>query len=292
MTHPAQPRLSALPTVYTPAMVARPASLSPSAEKPALVVADLLAAGIPLAIEPPAPATLAQLARAHDPAYVEAVLACARDNGFGERSREVARSLPLTSGAMLTAARLALARGVAFAPCSGFHHAGFARGGGFCTFNGLLVAALGLLAEGAVRRVAILDCDMHWGDGTAEILRRQGERRVLHLTAGEHFSRRSQAPAFFGWLARALERCAEVDLVVYQAGADPHVDDPLGGLLCDEELARRDAQVFEALARAGVPVAWNLAGGYQRAPDGGIPKVLAIHRRTALACLAAFGVRR
>lgn len=276
---------------YAEAMAADGVPCSPSARKPRLVVADLRAAGLPIAITPPAPATRAQLSLAHDAAYVDAVLDLRCANGFGDRSPNVARSLPFTTGAMLAAARAALERRVALAPVSGFHHASFAAGAGFCTFNGLAVTAFVLLAERRVERVAILDCDMHYGDGTADVLRRRDPAgRVLHATAGARFGARTQASAFFRWLEATLDACASCDLVLYQAGADPHVDDPLGGFLDDAELERRDALVFRRLAAVGVPVAWNLAGGYQRDPDGSIPKVLAIHRRTARACIEAYGL--
>jgi acetoin utilization deacetylase AcuC-like enzyme len=108
--------------------------------------------------------------RAHDADYVRGVLELRLPNGFGDCSPGVAASLPYTSGAMLAAARHAWRRGrTAVAPCSGFHHAGWAHGGGFCTFNGLMVTAAALRAEGA-RKVGILDCDMHDGDGTDDII--------------------------------------------------------------------------------------------------------------------------
>ncbi len=283
--------MKALETLYSPAMVARSGSYSPSAEKPAAVVEDLLTSGISLSIQAPAPVTREDLCRAHDPAYVDGVLGLRRANGFGNRSAEVARSLLFTSGAMLAGARRAIERRVAFAPCSGFHHAGWMLGGGFCTFNGLMVTALALLDEGAAKRVAILDCDMHYGNGTDDILGRLGRPpSILHFTAGAKFHEASQASAFFEWLARAVEACAGCDVVLYQAGADPHVDDPLGGFLTTEELRERDARVFEGLARQSTPVVWNLAGGYRRRPDGSIPDVLEVHRGTALECARIFGI--
>jgi acetoin utilization deacetylase AcuC-like enzyme len=68
--------------------------------------------------------------------------------------------------------------------------------------------------------------------------------------------------------------------VLYQAGADAHIDDPLGGLLSNRDLSRRDRRVFKVLASNQIPVAWNLAGGYQRDRSGSIEPVLAIHRNT------------
>jgi acetoin utilization deacetylase AcuC-like enzyme len=81
---------------------------------------------------------------------------------------------------------------------------------------------------------------------------------------------------------------ADCDVVLYQAGADPHLDDPLGGWLTTEQLRRRDAGVFASFREIGVPVAWNLAGGYQKAADGSIPRVLEIHDNTAIECVRTF----
>ena len=75
------------------------------------------------------------------------------------------------------------------------------------------------------------------------------------------------------------------DVLIYQAGADPHIDDPLGGWLTTEQLLERDTIVFKTARLMGLPVAWNLAGGYQRDKDGGISKVLEIHNNTMRACL-------
>ena len=76
------------------------------------------------------------------------------------------------------------------------------------------------------------------------------------------------------------------DVVLYQAGADPHVNDPLGGMMTTDELRRRDELVFETCDALGLPVAWNLAGGYQVEADGSIPAVLEIHENTLRAALA------
>jgi acetoin utilization deacetylase AcuC-like enzyme len=278
-----------IPVYYTPRQVAPAEGYSPSSEKPAQVVADWLAAGLPVEVRAPEPVTVDDLCRAHDRTYVEGVLACRLPNGFGRRSPAVAESLPYTSGAMLAAADAALRNGrVAVAPVSGFHHAHYARGGGFCTFNGLVVAAAALLADGRARRVGILDADEHEGDGTDEILRRLGRDDVRHLTVGRDWGSPSQARAFLDGLPDMVASFAGCDVLLYQAGADPHVDDPLGGWLTTEQLAERDASVFDACRAIGLPVAWNLAGGYQRAPDGSIPAVLEIHRNTLRACVSTY----
>ncbi|MCC6217470.1 MAG: histone deacetylase [Polyangiaceae bacterium] len=287
MKHP-----TLLPVWFTPAMVADSASYSPSAAKPRPVVERWLALGLPIHLETPEPVDEATLGLAHDPDYVADVLAGRRANGFNNRSIEVARSLPFTTGAMLAAARSALqSRRAACAPCSGFHHARWDSPSGYCTFNGLAVTALALLRDGAARRVGILDCDYHYGDGTDAILERVPQAAsIVHFTAGERYHSASQARALLAALPRELRRMADAgcDVVLYQAGADPHVDDPLGGLLTTAQLAERDRLVFVEARRLGLPVAWNLAGGYQRDADGSIEPVLQIHENTMRACIEAW----
>jgi acetoin utilization deacetylase AcuC-like enzyme len=205
------------------------------------------------------------------------------------RPEMVARSLPFTCGAMLAAARVALDnRQVACAPVSGFHHAGYRYGGGFCTFNGLMVAALALKAAGRVARVGILDLDVHWGDGTHDIVERLGLDWVVNHGTPPDMPARSDAAPYLQRLPALVESFRGCDLLLYQAGADAHVDDPLGGWMDDAELGERDRIVFAGAARIGLPVAWNLAGGYQRDGQGGIEPVLAIHRRSMQACAAAY----
>ena len=78
---------------------------------------------------------------------------------------------------------------------------------------------------------------------------------------------------------------SETSLIIYQAGADPHINDSLGGFLTTEQLAKRDWIVFDWSRKTGISIAWNLAGGYQESKDGDISPVLEIHRNTAPACI-------
>jgi acetoin utilization deacetylase AcuC-like enzyme len=284
--------LEAIPVFYTSRMVADSGSYSPSAAKPKAVVAAWQALGFPLSLLEPAPATLAQLELAHDKAYVADVLACVAENGFGNCSPAVAQSLPMTSGSMLSAARWALKNGlVAAAPCSGFHHACFAHGGGFCTFNGLMVTVMTLLAEGQAERVGILDLDQHWGNGTQDIIKRLGvEKQVRHYHPSMDRRGNGDAARFLKSLPEIVANFSDCDLVLYQAGADPHIADPLGGWMSTEELQIRDRIVFEGLAVLGIPVAWNLAGGYQRDKEGSIRPVLEIHENTMKECVRVYAV--
>lgn len=266
-----------LPVFYDPRMVAR-GQCSPSAAKPEAVMRSwrLL---FPITEHPVTPATPDDLALAHSPEYVRNVLDCKRLNGFGSRDPRVSKSLLYTNGSMLTAARHVLTTGgVAASPTSGFHHAGYDMGGGFCTFNGLMVTAIAMQVAGLARRVAIIDCDAHYGDGTDEIITELELHDILHFTAGAHFWNPSDTPSFFASLQDMCERVNDdCDLVLYQAGADPHVNDPLGGFLTTQELRERDELVFSTVTQ---PLVWNLAGGYQEEPDGSIPKVLEIHDNT------------
>lgn len=281
-----------IPVFYVPQMVAPNTSVSPSASKPAAVVASWKELGVPLDVRAPRPVSVDELCSAHDRDFVEDVLACRIPDGFGSKHPEVAASLRYTSGSMLSAARHTLMERapVAAAPCSGFHHAGYRSAGAFCTFNGLMVTAVALRATGLATRVGILDCDMHYGDGTDDIISTLGAGDwVNHWTAGRLFWARAHAPHFFRALTDALESMRGCDVVLYQAGADPHVDDPLGGMLTTEELAERDQRVFETLAALKVPIVWNLAGGYQRDERGGISGVLEIHDNTMRACARTYG---
>lgn len=279
-----------IPVFYSPAMVANSESFSPSAGKPALAVKSWQFLGLPLEFHAPQPLSVEQFGVAHDPDFVADVLSCRRANGFGNKSPAVAAALPWTNGAMLSAAREALKNGIgAIAPCSGFHHAGYDFAGGYCTFNGLMVTAAVLLAEGKARKVGILDFDQHWGNGTQDIIERLHlEQLVVHYSPGE-FSRPAKAEAFLAAIPQLLECFAECDLMLYQAGADPHIKDPLGGWLTTDQLYRRDRAVFDGLRRLGIPVAWNLAGGYQHDEEGGIRPVLDIHDNTLVAFVEAHG---
>ncbi len=156
-------------------------------------------------------------------------------------------------------------RSITCSPTSGFHHAGYNHGGGFCTFNGLMVAVLALLDAGA-KKVGIMDLDMHYGDGTQNIIEHLNlQDRVEHYTLGRALRRtRNTEAAVLRDIAQHMEQMiSAVDVILYQAGADSHIDDPLGGVFTTGGYRERDRSVFSTAASAGVPVAWNLAGGYQ-----------------------------
>lgn len=275
--------MKSVPVFFSSKVVARIASFSPSAHKPAYVVRSWMEK-FPIDVRAPRPAVEDDFLLAHDMKYVLDVLCLKAKNGFGGKEPEIAAALPYMIGSMVDAALEAIENGsVAVTPCAGFHHAGYYDGGAFCTFNGLVIAARKVLAGGLVKRVGILDCDQHYGDGTEEILaERKLHDRIRHVTAGKHYERDGRT--FLSKLPAIVESFADCGLLIYQAGADPHVDDPLGGYLDTRQLQERDNIVFGLCKDLALPVAWNTAGGYQEP----LSKVLTIHDNTMSECVATF----
>ena len=234
-------------------------------------------------VTPVVPATREDLYLVHDKNYVDGVFAGTIDNGFENRDERVPESCLWTVGSLVTATLGARDNPdyPACSPTSGFHHAGYADGAGFCTFNGIMVAVAKYIDVHPNAKVGILDCDYHYGDGTDDILKlkRALAKRVIHRTSGEYFQDDVDPLDFFKWLNDSIEEINTFgcEVVIYQAGADMHVDDPLGGLLNDDEMAQRDRMVFRQIK---APVAWCLAGGYR-----GMGSVIETHLRTfAEAC--------
>lgn len=260
---------------------------SPSAEKPGLVVDDWVAGQL-CKIESFEPATFEDLCLAHDPVHVQKTLDGYSPTGFGIESAEIAESTRWTVGSMITAAiEAARSQMITCSPSSGFHHAGYSVSKNFCTFNGLVIAALRAVEDLGITRVGVLDLDWHPGDGTQEIIDRLDlTESIIHCSSGMHWP--SRVSDYFDWLEQAIERLSEtVELVLFQAGADAHRDDPLGGLLDDEEMRERDEMAFSLFSTHRIPIAWNLAGGYQRDSFGGIGRVIELHRQTMLEAILA-----
>lgn len=279
-------------------------------------VADRLRGNPAAAIEAPAPATADDLARVHTAEYIRAVRtgeprALAESQKF-PWSPVLYPSVCLTNGACIAAGRRALETGVAAALASGFHHSHADHGEGFCTFNGLIVAAEAL--RESLRTLAILDLDLHYGNGTASLAATRPFVRALSLYGNDYVdntvyrdvrvrhhrdgeNHRSVAlPAGLdgAGMLQALDRelpwiVAEgkPDLLFFQAGADPYFEDPFSPLALDhDDLRARDRRVFEFSRREGIPIAWVLAGGYTREID----KIVQVHLNTFEACREVFGL--
>ena len=241
----------------------------------------------------PDPASDEAILRAHDAGYLERVAggtldaAEVRRIGFPWSPAMVERSRR-SAGATLAACRSALASdgGTACAVnlAGGTHHAHRDFGSGFCVFNDTAIAALAMRAEGRAGRIAIVDCDVHQGDGTATILADEPEVFTCSLHGAKNFPFRKQISdldielpdetddaAYLKALDDALQSVFErvrPELVIYLAGADPYAGDRLGRLaLSIDGLRLRDERVLATCRDAGVPVAIAMAGVYAEPID-------------------------
>jgi len=257
-------------------------------EKYALLRERVLNEGIITAdqLHIPEPASITELARAHDPAYIERVLngqltsAELRRIGFPWSPQMVERSRR-SAGATIAACRVALSEGVGVNLAGGTHHAFSDAGAGYCVFNDAAVAARAMQAEGRAQRIAIIDCDVHQGDGTAAILAGDETIFTFSIHGANNFPfRKQQSDLDIGlpdatsdtayldaleWGIRQVFASARPELIIYLAGADPYYDDRLGRLsLTKAGLAERDRLIFTFCQAAGVPIAITMAGGYAR----------------------------
>lgn len=262
---------------------------TPSPRKP-LEVVNQWKEKYPVSIRDFSPVTVEDFYLAHKKEHVDGLINLTIANGMDTKDQEVVDSLYWTSGSMLAAARHALKNKVAVSPTSGFHHSGHDYSWGFCTINGLMVTAQKLLKDDGVKKVGILDFDFHRGDGSEDIMEKLAlYDKIVHLTGHTNYTRKKAK--FFEELPGLLEQLKGVDILLYQAGADQHEKDPLGGFLNDDELRLRDKLVFEFTKANNIPVAWNLAGGYQEENHHGfrsIQKVLNIHNATMEECMKVY----
>lgn len=276
------------------------------------VMVALRESGYPITEHAPEPCPRQWLEAVHDPAYVDEVLRAAvprekeRRIGFPV-TPHIAQRVRHTNGGTWLAARLAMEHGYAANSAAGSHHALHDTGAGYCVFNDLAVTANRLIAEGdaakAIRRILIVDCDVHQGDGTAALTAGREDVFTLSLHAEKNFPVRKARSSLDvplpdgtddeGYMA-ALERHLPgvlddfaPDMVLYQAGVDPHVDDRLGRLaLSDEGLAARDRYVVGEARRRGLPIASALGGGY-----GSDPRVVGERHARSMIAMAETNAR-
>ncbi len=273
-----------------------------------LVRERLLSDGVVAAegFEPPEPVDDDALLRVHTAEYLRKI----REDDFGPSERlrlevpfstELASAMRLCCGGTLLAGRRALQDGASGHLGGGFHHAFADHGEGFCLLNDVAVAVAALLADESVERVAVVDLDVHHGNGTASIF--AGDSRVFTFSMHQQNNYPSLKPpsdldvglpdgigdvAYLDLLDEHLPRVLtpRSELVFYLAGADPYQQDQLGGLgLSLEGLRRRDRRVLDAARAAGAGVAVVLAGGYAlRSGD-----TVAIHAATVKEVVRAAG---
>lgn len=232
----------------------------------------------------PNAATDAEILLAHTPAYLHQL----KTGTLTERevrrlglpwSQELLERSRRSVGGTIAACRAALTDGVAMSLAGGTHHAGPDHGEGFCVFNDTPIAARVMQKEGRVRRVVILDCDVHQGNGTAAILNGDTSIFTFSIHGQKNFPFRkingcldvglddgTGDAEYLDTLHEGVTRSLALsnpDLALYLAGADPYQGDKLGRLaLTKAGLAERDRMVFALCREAGVPVAVVMAGGY------------------------------
>lgn len=249
------------------------------------------------------PAPDEALLRVHTREYVDAVRAgldavATRRIGFPWSPGLVERCRRSVGGT-IGAGRAALEDGVAANLAGGTHHAFPAAGEGFCVFNDVAVATRALQAEGRTERVAVLDLDVHQGNGTAHIFRDDPWVRTVSVHGGNNYPFQKEVgdldlplpdgaadAEYLAAVEEALDATLDggADLVFYVAGADPYAGDRLGRLAVSRAgLQARDRTVFGRLGRARVPVAVVMGGGY--ATD--VAETVAVHFATIRAAVAA-----
>jgi len=257
-------------------------------DKYMLVMVALRESGIALTEHAPDPCPREWLEAVHCPDYVEQVFTAQvprekeRRIGFPV-TPHIAQRVAHTNGGTWLAAQLAFAHGYAANSAAGSHHALYDTGAGYCVFNDLAVCANRLIGEGQAQRVLIVDCDVHQGDGTAALTAGREDIFTLSIHAEKNFPVRKARSSldialpdgtrdeeYLAVLDRHLPRLLDEfapDIVLYQAGVDPHENDKLGRLaLSDEGLERRDRYVVAQARGRGLPVASALGGGYGKDP--------------------------
>jgi len=247
----------------------------------------------------PAPASDEDVLRVHTPEWVAGL----RDGTLSYHdilrleipySRQMREAFWLAAGGSILAARQALERGVGFNVGGGFHHAFPSHGEGFCAINDIAVAIRKLQSENLVRKAMVVDCDVHHGNGTAAVF--AGDLSVFTLSIHQFNNYPSEKPPSsldihladgigdaeyihrLGNGYRAALTMFKPDLIVYVAGADPYMEDQLGGLsLTFDGLKERDRLVIWTALTHGTPVAIVLAGGYAQS----VEDTVTIHANTA-----------
>jgi acetoin utilization deacetylase AcuC-like enzyme len=246
----------------------------------------------------PLAATDEEITRVHDVEYLrrlkdgELTAKEIRRMGF-PWSPELLERSRRSVGGTIEACRAALADGRAVNLAGGTHHAFPDHGEGYCVFNDIAVAARAMQVERRAERVAILDCDVHQGNGTAAIFADDPSVFTFSIHGARNFPFRKQKSdldielddgaddrVYLEALEKGVRRALEMsraNLAIYLAGADPYLGDHLGRLaLTKEGLAERDRRIFDKCRAAGIPVAVTMSGGYARQ----VQDTVDIHFRT------------
>lgn len=234
----------------------------------------------------PSPLSLTTLMQAHDKGYVQRFIRGEltkqeeKDIGLPWSEWLVERTLRAVSGTILTS-ELALQYGLACHLAGGTHHAHPSHGAGFCIFNDLAVAALALVNSGKAKKVLILDCDVHQGDGSIAFFKDRTDIVPVSWHCEENYPTTKQTggvniaipkgaddDVYLSILKETLPKVLaehQPDFIFYDAGVDVHKDDRLGHVnMTDDGILQRDKYVIQTCVEQGLPVACVIGGGYDR----------------------------
>lgn len=285
--------MTRIPVFYSDAQVHDAGSFSKSPLKPGMLARKI-------ALDPDfemrdsfGPVTREQLVQVHDEAHIAGLFDGTVANGFGNKSKKDFTAIRYTGGNLLAAAEWAVAYqrhgnpntdiihpGVVWSLTSGFHHAGHDFCGGFCTVECLTLAAYELQKYRGMKTL-ILDEDAHYGNGCLNIIMHKGmenyceymQSNATHRLPGE------SSLTYFTEQLESMLVSFMPNIIMYQAGADNWIGDPLGGALTMQRLFLRDKTVFKLARKYSIPVVVTLAGGYADNFDD----TLAIHMNTGVA---------
>ena len=254
-------------------------------------------------IEPELP-TDEQLYRAHSSDYVQTFL----NGSIGEKalrriglpwSEQLAARTRMSVGGTLATVNAALEFGMAGHLAGGTHHAHYDFGSGYCIFNDIAVAALDVLARGVVKRLIIVDLDVHQGDGSAEILQHVDGAFTFSMHAAKNFPAWKKTSDYdvpleaglddAGYLQALAQHLPQAlhesgaELVIFDAGVDVHADDRLGLLeISDAGLKQRESYVIDLARNAGLPIAAVIGGGYDRDIEALVARHAIVHEALLL----------
>lgn len=263
-----------IPYFFNEKQVHDACSFSKSPMKPALVQRTIqhdptfrhVSPGIICPIEP------SRMKLVHSERYVDGLMKGEIADGFGNKSKKDFQAIRITVGNFVMAAEYALTEhhpGVVWSLTSGFHHARHDGGGGFCTINALMLSAFELQKYHNTRTL-IVDGDGHFGNGCVDIL-----ERIPAMKDYCAYYQNYNKKIYRALLEDAIAK-HNPGIIMYQAGADEWIGDPLGGSLTMAQLYQRDLITFDVAKRYDIPVVCNLAGGYAENYNN----TLRIHRNT------------
>ncbi len=257
----------------------------------------------PVDLRVPEPASDEDIIRAHDPVYIHRLqhgdLSAKEIRRVGlPWSPEMVWRARYSAGGTIETCRAALENGIAVNLAGGTHHAFSDHGQGYCWLNDSVIAARSIQAAGRVKKILIIDCDVHQGNGTAAIASDDSSIFTFSIHGKNNFPYQKEKSdldialengaddaIYLAALEKGLRQsmgAAGADLAIYLAGADPYKDDRFGRLaLTKGGLAERDRLVFRSCLEAGLPTAVTMAGGYAR----NVQDTVDIHFQTVFSAL-------